>query len=574
MRCVGSTQTRDILLTAALSAFIACGGEGNSTGPSSGPPPTISSVEPTTGTVGTELRIEGSSFRSGARVFLAGREADFPEVASPVLLFAFVPSGVPAETPLDVVVRNSDGTEAEAPEAFTAVAPTLAFVNGATKPSGNVGSTVVLEGEAFGDLRGTGQVLFSDGAGGTVAATIATEDDWTDTFILTTVPSGAATGGVVVRTATGMSDAISFTVTQEATFSPSVVDWRQTTSLPAPVSGHAALFLLADDGSGQDLRRVYVVGGADGAGSGRTSVWFGTVGSDGSVAAWNATTGLPAGRAFHAALAATPFNSRVNGDGWIYVLGGVASTGDSPLATVYRAPLGSDGTVGSWTQIGSLPDPLHSLKAVIFQSRIYVVGGATTGNVPASSVHRAAVDTLGNLGSWERLTSLPSVRARHAVTLIGNCLHVVGGDSAAVNPGDPTLTSARYDAIHRARIDLRSREISAAGWTLEGTKTVKARRSHTAVIAGGGVLNSAGLYDGIGTFGSSENMFAQIDAGCDVAEFSGANNQNSIKKKGGANLFDHAAVSFVDASGTAHVMILGGDDADQPGQKQDAVWVF
>ncbi len=571
MRCTRSILTRDILLSATLSVFVACG---SGTGPSSGPPPTLSRVEPATGTVGTELRIEGSNFRAGARVFLGDLEADFPEVTSSSVLFAFVPSGVPVDTPLDVVVRNSDATEAEALAAFTAVVPNLAFMNGATRPSGNLGSTVVLEGEAFGDLRGTGQALFSDGAGGTVPAAITTEDDWTDTFILTTVPSGAATGDVVVQTATGTSDPISFTVTQEATFSPSVVDWRQTTSLPAPVSGHAALFLLAEDGSGQDLQRVYVVGGADGAGSGGTNVWFGAVGSDGTVAAWDATAGLPAGRAYHAVLAATPFNSRVNGDGWIYVLGGVASTGDVPLATIYRAPLMSDGTVGSWIEIGALPEPLHSQKAVIFQSRIYIVGGATTGDAPSASVHRAAVDTLGNLGTWEQLTSLPSVRARHAVTLIGNCLHVVGGDNLAVSPGDPALTSARYDVIHRARIDLRSREISAAGWTLDDTKTVKARRSHTSVIAGGGMLNTAGLYEGIGNFGSSENMFSQIDADCEVAGFNGANNQNSIKKNGGANLFDHAAVSFVDASGTAHVMILGGDAADQAGQKQDGVWVY
>ncbi len=569
---MGAIRIRNVLLAGVFVWLTGCGGDG-STAPDPGPAPAIMDVEPAVGTVGTELRLDGSNFRSGARVYVGEHEAASPEVISASLLVALVPEGVPVDQALDVIARNSDGTEARVVGAFTAVAPDLQFVNGATKPSGRVGSTVVLEGEAFGDLQGTGEVLFSDGAGGTVSATVSSEDDWTDTFILTTVPSGAETGDVVVLTATGTSEPLTFTVTQEATFSPSVVDWQQTTSLPAGVSGHAALFVLSEDGAGEDVRRVYVIGGADGDGVGQTSVWIGEIESDATVAGWTATSSLPAGRAFHAAVAATPFNARVQ-EGWIYALGGVESSSSEPLSSVLRAPIQSDGTVGSWSEVSTLPEPLRSLEAVVFQSRIYVVGGATTDDASVSSVYRAGIDTLGNVGSWESLDALPASRANHALTLVGNCLHVFGGDDAGVPPGDVSLTSSRYPQIHRARIDLRTREISSAGWALDDTETVKARRSHTSVIAGGGVLNTAGLYDGIGSFGSSENMFAQVGADCDVDSFSGANNSNSIKQNGGANLFDHAAVSFVDGSGTSHVMILGGDDADAPGQKQSAVWVY
>jgi hypothetical protein len=69
-------------------------------------------------------------------------------------------------------------------------------------------------------------------------------------------------------------------------------------------------------------------------------------------------------------------------------------------------------------------------------------------------------------------------------------------------------------------------------------------------------------------------MFAQIASDCDVAEFSGANNNRSIAQKGGGNLFNHAAISYIDANGVAHVMILGGDDVDNPGAKRQAVWFF
>ena len=102
-----------------------------------------------------------------------------------------MPAGVTADISYSVAVRNADGTQVTMPQAFIAVAPVLQFVNSATKPSGNTNSTVILEGQAFGDAQGTGQVLFSNGSGGTIAATIADPGDWTNTFIVTTVPSSS-----------------------------------------------------------------------------------------------------------------------------------------------------------------------------------------------------------------------------------------------------------------------------------------------------------------------------------------------------------------------------------------------
>src|ERR1700704_6106899 len=77
--------------------------------------------------------------------------------------------------------------------------PVVADVNGATLPSGPTGSTILIEGSGFGSTQATatGKVLFSNGTGGTVTATIASASDWGDTFIITTVPAGAATGNLV-----------------------------------------------------------------------------------------------------------------------------------------------------------------------------------------------------------------------------------------------------------------------------------------------------------------------------------------------------------------------------------------
>lgn len=563
-----------VVVVTLSTLLVGCGGDDDPTGPSEpGPEPTLSSVEPSSGTVGTELRIDGTDFRSGIEVLVEGISADGVDRASSTQVFALVPSGITFDQALDVTVRNGDGTEATSAGAFTAVAPELEFVNSATKPSGQEGSTVVLDGDAFGDRQGDGRVLFSDGAGGTIEAAVESEDDWTNTFILTTVPSGAETGDVVVETASGASDGIEFTVTENATFSPSQVDWTQTTDLPVGLSGHAAAYVPVDD-EGVTVRYVHVTGGAPNDSVPSGDVNFAEIQSDGSLGAWSGTSSLSTSRAFHAPAAATPFNSRVQGDGWIYALGGIDAKGGDPVTGVERAEINADGSLGSWESAGDLPEPLHSLQAVVFRSSIYVAGGSTTGDEAVPSVYRAAVDTLGQIGEWESLQSLPAARSHHELTVLGNCLHVFGGDSASVTPNDETVTGTRYISIARSRVDLRSGGLTSDGWTTDDTEPAKARAKQAGLIAGGGILLNAGLYDGIGTLGSSENAFAQIGADCDVADFGGANNNNSIASKGGGNLFNHAGISFVDGSGVAHVMILGGDDVDLPGNKRQAVWFY
>ncbi|MBI2073301.1 MAG: Ig-like domain-containing protein [Gemmatimonadetes bacterium] len=541
-----------------------------------GPAPTISSASPSTGTVGTELTIKGTHFRTGAQVLVDTLTADSVDVVADTVIFALVPSGVVVDQKVHVTVRNADGTSGRRDTAFTAVAPRLQFVNSATKPSGKVGSTVILEGNAFGDLRGVGKVLFSDGAAGTVEAAIASEDDWTNTFIVTTVPSGTGTGDLVVATATGTSNALTFTVTSDGTFSPSEVDWLRTSAdLPTAVSGHAAVAVPIDDAMGNTVQYVHITGGASNNQEPRTDVQFGVISATGDITAWTATAALPEARAFHASVAATPFNSRIKGSGALFTIGGIAVKDGQPVTGVTKGTLNADGTVASWTTATPLPVALHSARALLFRGFVYVAGGATTDHAPVATLYRAAIDTLGEVGTWEELTPLPAPRSYHGFGVLGACLFGFSGEGAAVDPNSATVTSTRHADVIRSRIDLRTGLLTAAGWVADNSKPAKARLKHTGVIAGGGVLLTAGLYDGIGTLGANENEFAQIAADCEVDSFGGASNDKSIRKKtGGANLFNHAAISYIDASGVAHVMIIGGDDVDKPGSKRVQVWYY
>ena len=539
--------------------------------PTDGPAPSIIAVEPAIGTVGTDLRVTGANFRAGATAQIGARAATQVDVASASELFATVPSGVVAGITYDVTVTNSDGTTITFLQAFTAVAPTLSFVNSATKPSGNSGSTVIVEGAAFGDAQGLGQVLFSDGAGGTVSATIASTADWTDTFIITTVPAGAAPGPMLVETGTGQSESLPFTLTQNATFSPSTIAWTETQALPVAMSGHSATYIPIDDATGATVERVIVVGGTGNDSIPMTSVYYSTIQSDGSVGAWATGTALATGVAHHATVAATPFNSKVPGSGYLYVFGGIEAKGGQPVNSISRIPLNQDGTTGAAVAAGTLPAPLHSFGAVVFRSTIYVAGGATTDDAPVANVYRAVIDTLGNIGTWEALQSLPEARAYHQFIGFGGFLYAVGGDSAAVSVDDANFqqNATKLATVAHARIDLRSGLLSA-GWVVSASEMQKSRSKHVALAAGGSLFVSSGLYAAAGT-GSSENIFATINSDGTLGSFGGATGSNTLLSVGGVNLFGTRGITYVDASGVAHVMILAGDDVNSPGTKSAKV---
>lgn len=538
-----------------------------------GPAPAILAVSPSWGTVGTEVRISGNDFRPGASVFFDDHQASVVDVVNGTEVFALVPEGVVVEETYDVKIRNADGTKDEVPAAFTAVAPDLDFVNAATKPSGNPGSTVILEGDAFGDVQGPGTVVFSNGAGGTVVATIASPLDWTNTFIVTTVPSGAQSGPVFVTTATGESNSLEFIVTQNAAFSPSTIFWTETTSMPEPLSGHTALYVPIDDAEGATVQRAYVIGGTRLDGTLSSQIHHARIQASGGLDPWVSTTSLTETRAFSASVAATPFNSKVPGSGRIFTFGGIGEDGE-PSPVVYSMELGMDGNLGGPVEATPLPAPLHSLGALVFRSQVYIAGGTTTDGIPNASVFRAAIDTLGSLGEWQALQPLPGPRAYQGFQTFGGYLYVVGGDGGPVAPhgGLDAPNQSRLDEVLYARINLRNGEL-LEGWSSNPARLGKARSKHAALVAGGHMFVSSGLYSAAKT-GSSENTYAQINSDGTIASFGGATGSNTLLSVGAGNLFNQAAFGYVDGAGVAHVMILGGDDVNVPGQRSGRVYFY
>ncbi len=534
--------------------------------------PTIASVTPEEGTINTELTITGTNFKAGAVVYIGGKASTDVETLSGSVIYAKVPSGITANTLLSVEVENPGGGKAVLNNVFKAIEPELSFINSATKPSGNAGSTVIIEGRAFGDIQGQGEILFSDGAEGTIAATIADAEDWTDEFIVTTVPGGAKDGPVVVKTEIGISGEIPFRVTDAATFSPSTITWTETSELPHGVSGHQALSIAVENMNKVINQYVFVSGGIDGDGQASDQVLSGLINANGTISSWSNTTSLPEPRSFHSSVAATPFNSKVDGSGYVYLLGGKDSYGDV-ISDVTIGVLNDDGTLQAWETARALPQAVHSGGAVIFRSTIYVAGGATADNEPVSKVYKAKIMEDGQLEEWETLPELPYGVAHHGFVAFGGYLYSVGGETGIVLP-DAGEGNSGTKQIFYSKINLRNGDID--DWTLNPAELGKERSKHSTLVLGGSLFVSSGLYSGLtgNTGGSSENAYASIKPDGTIDSFGGATGSNTLFGTGGSNLFNQSGISYIDSEGVAHVMIIGGAKVGSPGTMLDKVFYY
>jgi hypothetical protein len=551
-------------LTCAIGLMVmACGDDGSGI---TGLQPEILSIAPDSGNVGTMVEILGSGFEVGVRAAFGDWESDSVVFIDGTTLLAFAPDSVKLGETYNVTVVNPGGKWDDLSTAYKGVAPALQVMNGVSKPAGSNGSTIILEGQSFGDLLGKGRVFFTDDGGQPVEAPVSMPDNWTNAFVVTTVPNSAATGPVWIETPTGATDSITFTVTQAATFSPSQILWTETQSLPNPGQGHGAVFFPIDEGAGAG-NLVYVTGGADGALATQATVASAEIDAGGDFSTYTTATALPQGRAFHGATSATPFNALIDTlvAGYLYVVGGIDDAG-AATSTIYKATVDKDRSVGTWTTTTPLPVPLHSMGATIFRSWLYVAGGASTGNVPQSEVYRARINEDGTLGDWETQASLPYARAYAPLIQFAGVLYVLGGETGTVAPGDNSLTATRTADIHYHRLDLRTGELKNLSWSQNPGSLIKDVSKHSAVAVGGTILVSGGIYGGAAN-SATEQQYASINLDGTIGSFGGATGSHTIAGSSGAGgvpFFHHAAIGYIDASDVAHVVIIGGNNVEDP----------
>jgi RHS repeat-associated protein len=156
------------------------------------PNPVIASLSPSSGQVSTQIHINGSGFGTTQG---ASTVSFYPGANASIVTWsdAQIVATVPATAITGIVKVNVGGITSTSNVDFTVPAPQ---VNSVSPTSGIVGSSVTINGSGFQASKGTSTLVLN--------STTASTTSWSDTQIVTTVPSGATSGPVVV-TVNGVS---------------------------------------------------------------------------------------------------------------------------------------------------------------------------------------------------------------------------------------------------------------------------------------------------------------------------------------------------------------------------------
>lgn len=111
---------------------------------------------------------------------------------------------------------------------------------------------------------------------------------------------------------------------------------------------------------------------------------------------------------------------------YIYEVGGEDSVGAT--SSVFYASINSSGTLNSWQYLTTLPNPLMQEGVVVWNNRIYVLGGSV-GALRTSTVLFAEINVNGSLGSWIATQPLPTELRRFATFARDGHIYVLGGDN-------------------------------------------------------------------------------------------------------------------------------------------------
>lgn len=185
-----------------------------------------------------------------------------------------------------------------------------------------------------------------------------------------------------------------------AVYDPREDAWAQVTSLP---EGRHHAGVASVDG------RLVVAGGARSATGWEPTetVWSWRPGQD----EWDTLDAMPEPRDSHGMVAL---------DGRIYVIGG-----DGPSADVL---VWED---GGWSRGAPLPEPRHHLSVVVLAGEIWAIGGRDDDDAPMTAVH--VYDPGAD--EWREGPSLPDPTSASVAGVLGDRIHVVGGEDPAVLGG-------------------------------------------------------------------------------------------------------------------------------------------
>jgi Kelch motif len=123
--------------------------------------------------------------------------------------------------------------------------------------------------------------------------------------------------------------------------------------------------------------------------------------ANGTLGAWQSLAAMPIPRANHCAVAA---------NGYLVVIGGnyAADGGFVDTDAVDVAPIGADGSIGTWSQAGTTPSPVSGCTSAASGGTIFLVDGLYEDTSDRGHMFSAELSSSGKLGPWKALGPLPN----------------------------------------------------------------------------------------------------------------------------------------------------------------------
>ncbi len=449
----------------------------------------------------------------------------------------------------------------------------LDYVDGAIEPILARGATIVIQGYGFGAVQGAGAVRFARTGGGDVAAVVAGTTAWSDAAIRVAVPDSAVTGALSITTAAGGLLTATVHVLPHVAFAATGLAWQHRTAATFPQAPVGVALAAAEFPSATPLAiTLFAAGGAEPVVSGvdtsfalDSGVYVARAQPGGTVGAWVRQTDvadplqshvLPARRAFAAAVAATRYNSRFTGIA-LYVLGGIDSAG-VPQSTVFAADVSGDSVISRFIPVEALPAPVAGAIAVVRRGRVYVIGGTDSTGRPRQTVFVGRIDVSGHIDGWYTAPALSGPRAYGGGVVLDDRVVAFGGVADSVPPGGGLGASpTRLATSDTAPASLISGFVTGA-WAPGAALLPQGRSQFATLDAGNAVLLVGGMY--AGAAGNTAETLAADVVGDSLGPFTAAATANTIWGQSGGTLVGPAGLTWRDADGTLHGIVLGGMD--------------
>ena len=195
--------------------------------------------------------------------------------------------------------------------------------------------------------------------------------------------------------------------------------WATTTALPQAQISHTT---FATNGF------LYVVGGSVGP-TCVTTVRYAPINANGTIGAWTTTSALPEARCGIVSAGAVS-------NGFLYVVGGF---NNSDLTNrIFYARINANGSLAAWqTNATNLANAREYLYAEAAGGALYAIGGqgGIAGGVLAS-VERATINADGSVGAFSAGPALPAPRGYPGGARSGDTTYVLGGgtETSGGNP--------------------------------------------------------------------------------------------------------------------------------------------